>query len=462
MPDNAPVTDPAAIAAQNTAAIQAQAAQDINGQPTNSITQDAVPALDALMAEKRKAAAAAAPPVEPVAPVAAAEPAATAAPAATPAAPAEPAAPAAPIAATPAAPLDPPAPVVPSGPSDADLKTKADDIFKDVPALPPQSSPKASESWNAVKIKAAREIYELESKLTAQAKELEDARAKLQNPVPPEVETELKELRDFRAKLDVDFDPKFKQFDSTIGSAREFIYAQLAKSPNILPETIAKIKEMGGPDKVKMETILDAVGDGTIRRLVEAKLSDIEMEAFRKEEAIKEAKKNISAYQESRQKEVAEQATSHLTQTRGELNNLITKIPWLNTVPVDPKADANARAAAEKHNAFAKHMLGEVEQALSEDSPQMRATLLIGMANLFRLQSVHEQTKAHAAAVEKELATAQETIKRLESASTSRLNVSGAPPTGALPAAPVINPFTTTAGDALDTLRRQKIEAGRS
>jgi hypothetical protein len=454
-PNAPPVPAPAPTNAQ---LIETQRAQDINN-PKNFTIGDAVPSLDALMDQKRKdaeAAAAAAPVVDPAAPVV------------DPAAPATPVVPVAPVVpasdATPVAPASPITPVVPAatGPSEAELKTKADDIFKDVPALPPQASPAAGESFKALKVKAARDIYDLESKLTAAQKELEEAKTKLQSPIPQEVESELKELREFRAKLDVDFDPQFKKFDATIGSSRDFIYAQLAKSPNIPAETIQKIKDMGGPDKVKMEAILDAVGDGTIRRLVEAKLSDIEMESFRKDEAIKEAKKNISEYSEARQKEVAEQATAHLTRTKSELQGLVAKIPWLNTVPVDAKADANTKAAAEKHNAFAKHMLGELEVALAEDSPEMRATLLVGMANLFRLQSVHDQTKAHVANVEKELATAQETIKRLQASSASRLNVSGAPASGTAPVAPVVNPFTTTASDALDNLRRQKIEAGRS
>lgn len=460
------ITDPAVIAAQNAAAIQTQAAQDVSGQPTNTRTLEAVPALDALMDEKRKAAEAAAAAAAAAAPAAAPAPApapvveadpAKAAPVADPAAAAPAAAPAAPLPVIPGA-----APAAPTGPTDAELATKANDIFKDVPALPPQTSPKASESFNALKVKAARDIYEAETKLAAATRELEEIKAKLQNPVPPEIENELKELRDFRAKLDVDFDPKFKQFDATVNASREFIYAQLAKSPNIPAETIQQIKDMGGPDKVKMEKILDVVGDGTIRRLVETKLGEIEMENFRKEAAIADAKKNIGSYMESRQQEVAAQAESHLTETKTQLQTLVTQIPWLNPVKVDPKADAPTRAAAEQHNTYAKHMMGEIEGALQEDSPQMRATLLIGMANLFRLQSVHEQITQKYAEAQKEIASQAETIKKLQSASASRLNTSNAPATGTTPVAPAINPFTTRAGDALDALRQQKLDASRA
>jgi hypothetical protein len=347
---------------------------------------------------------------------------------------------------------------------DLEAARKAEEIFKDSPSLPPNSSAKASEAFSAIKVRAAQEIAERDQKLAEAQAKLAELEAKANAPIPEEITKELESLREFRARLDVETDPKFKSFDAKADSVNEFIYAQLRRDPAITDSVIEDIKKLGGPVKVKMDKVLDALEDKTIRRVVENKMGDLETIAFEKEQAIKKAKENVKEYLASREKEYTEMATMHNTSTKKTLEDLASKVPWLN--PIKPKADADeaAKKSAELHNAYAAQMRKELDLAINDDSPEMRATLLLGMVNSFRLEESYKgykaTTEAKIAELTKEVETANATIARLRSPSTHRLRESSAP-TGGVPEIkpPASAQFTESASEALDRLRKEKMQA---
>lgn len=436
------------IEAANLVAIEAQKAQDISGQSTatSAVTDDTHAAFDNFQADvKKKADEVAAvedpPVVEPDAAKVAADKAAADA-----AQSAEQKAAADKVVADEAA---------RKTAEDAALKTAADGIFKDAPSLAPNASPKSSEAFAHVKIHAAREISRRDSELEALRKEKAELTEKLKSPIPAETAKELEDLRAFRIRLDIEADPKFKSFDQKVASANEFIYAQLRKAPAITDDIIKQIKEHGGAEKVNMEKILAAVTDPTTRRLIEMKLAEIEITADDKKKAIEAVKSDVAKYQQDREKEWAANANAHNTRTADHLKQLAAKIPWLNPVTVDPKADEPTRKNLEAHNQYAEKLRKEIEIASTDDSPEMRATLLVGMANLFRLQAAYDLVSKDAEAAKKSLAEATETIARLKNASISRLRDTNAVKSGQEVQQKKENQFTESAAEAMERMRRE-------
>jgi len=337
-------------------------------------------------------------------------------------------------------------------------KKKADDFFKDSPALPQGASPKSAEAFASIKIKAAQELSARDQRiaeLETQKKELEEKAA---NPVTPELERELKTLREWQAKLDVELDPKFKEHIKTIEQDREFIYAQLRKSPKVTEEVIERIKKYGGPENVLMDKIFSEIGDKTIQTLVESKIASIETAKFNRDQAIKAAKENITGYMSDREKEWQKSATKHNDDTKVILEkDLLPKLDYLKTQTAKPGADEATRKSVETHNKWVNETLGLVNSALEDDSPDMRAVMIVGMAQLLHVKPQLATATARLAIVEKELAEANKKIAEFKGASVSRLRESAVPPGGKLPEAkPTENDiFNTRATDALDKIASQ-------
>lgn len=340
---------------------------------------------------------------------------------------------------------------------DEDPAKKVAEIFKDSPVLPPGASPKSSEAFSAVKIKAAQEITARDKKILELETAVKQRDEKLKNPVPPELHKELEELRSFRAKLDVEADPQFKAFDKTIASSQEFIYAQLLKSPSVTPDLIAQIKKLGGPEMVDMGPVFAGVKDQTIQRIVEAKIADIEQAKWQKEEAIKTTKAHVSDYVKKREESFQKSATAHTDATRERLNVLSTKaLPWLAVKTVDSKADETTKKAVEDHNKFVKLTQQQLEEALGDDSPEMRAILMVATAQYLNLTRVHTATVAEAAALKKQVEELNAKLEKFKQGSVSRLRESGAQP-GSIPPAAVKKIETlisVPATQALDDLAR--------
>jgi hypothetical protein len=338
----------------------------------------------------------------------------------------------------------------------AELAAKADEYFKDSPKLPPNASPKSSEAFSSIKQKAAQEI-------SAREQQIEELRKKLEDASKPgtevlEKEKELEELRSWRAKLDVDSDPKFKEHDKGIEQSREFIYAQLAKNPSVTPEIIEQIKKIGGPDKIDLVKLFGAINDPTLQRMVEAKVADIEMAKYRKEEAIKAAKENLTGYMQERQQAAEKAANADGTAVSEKLGGLLGKLEWFSEKPLDPKADANVKTQVEEHNKFVADLKTQIEAASKDNSPEMRAILLTGMAQLFNLQRRLPALEATLAAKDKALAEVTAKWEAVKGASRSRLNESAAP-AGGIPGATKSGvDVNTRTGDVLDDIARQVME----
>ena len=355
---------------------------------------------------------------------------------------------------------------------DAHLK-KSDEYFKDSPTLPANASPKSTEAFSHVKIKAAQEISAREAKIEELNKQLAEAQEKLKNPIPPELEAELKQHREWRAKIDIDFDPKFKEFDKAIETSREFIYSQLKKSPAISDAVIAEIKKHGGPDLVVMGKLFDAIKDPTIQRLVESKIADIEMAKFNKEQAISSAKKNVEQYASERQKASEKVATQHNEITGKALENYHKQaLQWLAEKPLDPKADDATKKSVEEHNKFIKEVKASMAEALHDDSPEMRALMIAGMGQLLKIQRDYGFLKADnevkdskITALDKTVAELTEKMERFKKASTSRFHETGAPSDGKLPEvkkeSDLFKPASQALDDAAKEIMEKRAAAGR-
>jgi hypothetical protein len=340
---------------------------------------------------------------------------------------------------------------------EADLKS-AETFFKDTPNLPPNASPKSTEAFSTVKIKAAQEISAREAKIAELSKQLTEAQEKLKNPVPPEVEREIKELREWRAKLDVEADPKFKEFDKGISSAHDFIYAQLKKTGLISDTTIDEIKKYGGPEKVNMTKIFDLIKDPMTQRLVESKLADIEMAHYNKAQAIKSVKENIGQYMQDRTKQFEESVASHNAATRQHLDSYLGKLDWFKEKPIDDKADEATKKSVQAHNKFVVETQQQLQEALNDDTPEMRAIMITGMAQLFRLQQVNAGNVAKISELEKSNKEMSDKLARLTKVATSRPKEGGAPPNGQLPVVKKDADLNVRTSDALDEHMKQIME----
>lgn len=427
MPDkNSPIA-PVVDTAKNNAEVAAkQAAQDISGKTT--VTGEFGEATDAL--DKLAAQVAEKPKVEPkpdVPPKADAPPKADVPPKAD----------------------APPAP-------DPELLKRSDEFFKDSPKLPPNASPKSSEAFSSIKLKAAQEISAREQEIEKLRKQVEDSKKPSAEVLAKE--KELEELRLWRAKVDVDFDPKFKDHDKTVEQHREFIYAQLAQNPAVTPEIIEQIKKYGGPDKINLTKLFEAIKDPTLQRMVEAKVADIAQVKYNKDMAIKAAKDNIGAYVKERQELSVKERTAHAQAVTANLSGLLDKLDWYAERKAPADADAAAKKEVEDHNEFIRTLKPQVLEAISDNSPEMKAVLVTGMAQLFNLQRRIPALEATLAAKEKALTEITAKWEAMKQSSRSRLHESAAP-AGGIPNQPKSGlDVNARAGDALDELAKQVME----
>lgn len=338
---------------------------------------------------------------------------------------------------------------------EAQALKRAEELFKGSPSLPPNASPKSAEAFAAIKIKAASELSAREQEIEALKKQLEEA--KKPSPEQLQKEKELEDHRQWRLKMDVDFDPKFKEFDKQIEQSREFIYAQLAKSPVITKEVLDKIKSFGGPDKVDMTKIFESVKDGTLQRLVEAKIADIEVSKYNKEQAVNAAKSNLGKYIETRQAEVAQMSQASRKATEASLSQMLGSLDWFSEKKADSAADDAAKKDIADHNKFVTELKQQIEAAKNDDTPEMRAILITGMAQLFNLQRRLPALEAALSAKTKELEEIKTKWEAVKSSTRSRLQESQAP-AGGMPAAKPGLDVNQRSADALDDIARRVME----
>lgn len=341
----------------------------------------------------------------------------------------------------------------------ASEEERAKALFKDAPSLPQGAAPKSSEAFATVKLIAAREIAKTESELLKVKDELAAIKKAAASPTTEQLEKEkeLAELREWRGKLDVDFDPKFKEFDKTIDSAREFIYAQLQKSPVVTPEILAKIKQYGGPDKTNLSKVFEAMGDPTLQRVIESKVSDILHTRYNKEQAVQIAKQNFTEYAKGRENELNQSVTGHVTQTKAQLDTMLPNLSWFKEKEIAADATPDVKKSAEEHNKFVTELRPQIDAALADDSPTMRAILITGMAQLFNVQREKAKVDAQVKALTAERDAIQAKWDKVKNSGRTRLAESAANP-NAVPTPAKKPDHTVPAGDALDAIAKQVME----
>lgn len=340
-----------------------------------------------------------------------------------------------------------------------EAQKKADEYFKDAPSLPPGASPKSSEAFTAIKVKAAQDIAARDAELEKLRKEKAELEQKLQTQAPPEAVKELEEHRQWRAKLDVEADPKFKEYDRQVSQAHEFIYAQLQNTGVIGKDVIAEIKKHGGPEMVKMEKIFAAINDPMTQRLVESKLADIAVAKFNKTEAVKAAKENIQSYIKNREQSFSQAAVQHTMATEKSLNAHLSGIDWFKAKEVPAGADEATKKSIQEHNEFVNTTRAELTAALKDDSAEMRAVLLTGMAQLFKMQRDLPALSAENKSLKEKLADVQGKLDKIKQASLNRKPQSGAAPGATVKLeSKTESLINTPPGQALDDAMKQIME----
>lgn len=424
-----------AVAAANDATIRQQASQDISGQPTNPVSVEATStALDSMMDAIVKAKDTEGVPVAPVVP-------------------------ATPAPAVPAVPAEPAAPAIPD--ATADPATATDDPFKGI-ELPTNAKSKSSEAFAQLKERANSELTSRDTKIKELNAEVERLKEIEANPIPEDFRKEYETLKEFRDRMDVSLDPKFKEFDVKANTASDFIYDQLRRTGVVTEEHIKKIQGYGGPSEVNFEKIFGTINNTTTQRLIENKLAELEGIRFEKNRAVEAAKLNINEYMKGREQEFSQASVAHNTQTKETLDKLISGMDWFKPVKSEDK-----KIVAE-HDAFVGQVKKDLESALTDDSPKMRALLIAGMGQLLYSRRLIPQLQSELAGIKTkhqeevtkltaDLKAATDRIEKIKASSRSRLPESAAPSAG-LPSATKKPEFNVPATQALDDAMKNIME----
>jgi hypothetical protein len=351
----------------------------------------------------------------------------------------------------------------------------ADEIFKDAPSLPPGASAKSHEAFAHVKVQAAKDVIAARKEAEDLKTRVSELEAKSKAPIPEDIQKRLEDADIFRAKLDVEADPRFKANVKKIEGAHDFIYTQLKKSAAVTDGVIEKIKALGGPENADLSRLFDTIKDPVIQRLVDSKIAEIETIKYEQDKAKETAKENVAEYLRERQEAFVQGATAHNTQTAGHLKALTENQPWAKVKTVPANATSQEAADIKAHNDFVASTSKELQSALQDDSPQMRAILLMGMGELFHKQVENKGLLAAATAKDgviaerdKTIVDLNATIARLKNSGASRVREGGAPQGGApkTTTTPGTESLSLSTKDALDMHAREVLEkraaAGRS
>lgn len=339
-----------------------------------------------------------------------------------PAKPAEPAAPAAP-----AVPAEPAAPAAPAAPVDEFDKVE----------LPPHSSPKSGEAFAKVKQLAQERIAAVEKERAALAERLTAAEEAAKKTTAPAEETpELKELREFRLKFDAEADPSFRKWDEAVKSNDELIYSKL-RGAGVNEESLKKIAELGGPNQVDWESVSEKFSP-QLRRYIETKVFENEDLVEKKKAAIEAAKKNVSEFIRTRQEQIFQNTEGRQKAMEKEFNELKPNLEWMQEIKVPATATEADKAKAERNNKIVARVNADLQEAINDDSPRMRAILIAGFAQLMKTRTDLEDLKADKDA---ELAKLNATLKerddfiaRIKKSTTGRLHSAAPSPGDARPA----------------------------
>jgi len=347
-------------------------------------------------------------------------------------------------------------PPVVSGDATPPVSGAATDAFSDVQA--PQLKGKSAEAFENIKRLANEKVTALQTERDAFEKQIKELTEKA-GRLDPKVEAELKELREFRRKLDVEADPEFKKFDEESTTQAESIYGKLL-AVGVPEHTVEKIKSMGGVFKVQWDPILEKLPSAA-RRFIEVKLTQLEDLKEKKSTAIATAKKNSEEFLtqraqagETAKKEFREKAAT-------TLDTMLPKLDWFVEQKPTDKSTAAEKASIVEHNKLLTETKEAIKEAIDDDSPEMRAFLAVGLAQLMKLRADYSAaTSAHKSEVTKlkaELDAANALLEKVKKGSTNRLRDTTATTTITPGGAANVN---EKPADALDRARAE-VEARR-
>lgn len=305
------------------------------------------------------------------------------------------------------------------------------DKYEDI-VLPPYTKPKAAEAFATVK-NLAREQAAADAKiiaeLTAEKEKLTEA-SKAAGKLSPEVEKELEELRAFRAGLDVEADPKFKEWDVKVNENVDSIYSKL-KSAGVADEVITKIKEMGGPGEVEWDSLSDKL-PAQVKRYIEGKLFENEDLIERKKRALETAKSKAAEYVKSKAEASVNEVAARRKGVESKVAELSPKIEWLQEKKAAADAKPEDKAAVDAHNKRVVEIRATMNEAIENDSPEMKGLLILGIAQLQRVNGELEALKASSAAektvLETKLKEVTEKLDKIKKSGTPRISTSAPAP----------------------------------
>jgi len=330
----------------------------------------------------------------------------------------------------------------------------------DAVQLPPHTKSEVAQSFDTLK-KTSRERVAAAQKerdeLSAKVKELETRPA-----VDPKLEAELKELREFRQKMDVEADPTFKEYVEEVNANDDLIWKKL-KEAGANDEVLGKMKAIGTKE-LDWEVVLEKLPP-VARRYIENKLAVNEDLNDRRARAIEDAKKNASEFLSERQKQSAQDELAHYSKAEDHFNKVSVQLPWFKLQKPDATTTAEQKAAMEAENKFFLHVQDHVAKILKDPSPEMRAVVAVGYAQMLRLQeeipalqAEHESEKKtltdKITALEAQVKEKDEFIARVKGASRTSLRDGGAPPNTGAATQPT---FNEPGAVAIDRLRAQQV-----
>jgi hypothetical protein len=315
--------------------------------------------------------------------------------------------------------------------------------------LPPHTSTKAADSFNAIKEKAREQI-------TAKDAELAELREKVtvlesKEAVTPEEKKELEDLRRFRASAEIERDPKFqKEFQERIESNDKQIYDKLTEA-GMTEKQVAQIKEMGGPTKLSNWDAIYEHLSPSQKRVVDARLTENENLLRDRDSKIKEAKENVDQFLQEREttSKVKLEAESKIIEDTA--NEMLGKVAWSVKQDVPKDATPEQKAAIEAANKFTDTQIKTLEGLLVDRSAANHATMAVGT-----VQALHFRQQLETATTE--LKDLRESNTKLQK-KLDKIKKSGASTlTGAAPTKPVKETrslLEQAPEDALDAHRRE-------
>lgn len=354
-------------------------------------------------------------------------------------------------------PVDPAPPTSPEAARPAPSATPPDAL--DEVKLPPYAKPNTAKAFDEVKSAARKTIAEREARI----KELETGGTSpiTEDRLPAPLAAELADLRKFRAAHALEGDPFFEErFTAPVQAIDEAIYNKF-RDAGVPERTIESIKSFGGPDETDLDDLyskLMAAGKDvqSLRRGVEAKLTQREELVEKRKDTLAEAHANLGKFAEDRKQEAGRAEEERRNQTLTTVNFLLEKTPLFQPRGTPAGTPPAERAANETRNAFIGTLRNEVAALAAAYTPDNYAQAVAGLAlaKVFRADLIAEQglAKAHKTALDAantRLAKLEASGRAVKPGEAVTARVSPEKP-GAL--------FNTTADEAFDAFEKSQRE----